>query len=40
MGLDGEWAKIDTHGVSEVLMNVWNEGRNIKYTWYLCYKKK
>ena len=39
MGLDGEWAKIDTHGVSEVLMNFWNEGRNIKYTWYLCFKK-
>ena len=39
MGLDGEWAKIDTHGVSEVLMNFWNEGKKIKYTWYLCFKK-
>ena len=39
MGLDGEWAKIDTHGVSEVLMNFWNEGKKIKYKWYLCFKK-
>ena len=39
MGLDGEWAKIDTHGVSEVLMNFWNEGKRIKYKWYLCFKK-
>ena len=39
MGLDGEWAKIDTHGVSEVLMNFWNEGKKIKYKLYLCFKK-
>ena len=39
MGLDGEWAKIDTHAVSEVLINFWNEGKKIKYTWYLCFKK-
>ena len=39
MGLDGEWAKIDTHAVSEVLMNFWNEGKKIKYKWYLCFKK-
>ena len=39
MGLDGEFAKIDTHGVSEVLMNFWNEGKKIKYKWYLCFKK-
>ena len=37
MGLDGEWAKIDTHGVSEVLMNFWNEGK--KYKWHLRFKK-
>ena len=39
MGLDGEWAKIDTHGVSEVLMNFWKEGKKIKYKSYLCFKK-
>ena len=39
MGLDGEWAKIDTHGVSEVLMNFWNEGKKITYKLYLCFKK-
>ena len=38
MGLDGEWAKIDTHGVSEVLMNFWNDGKKTKYEWYLCFK--
>ena len=38
-GLEGEWAKIDTHKVSEVLINFWNEGNKIKYTWYLCFKK-
>ena len=38
-GLEGEWAKIDTHAVSEVLINFWNEGNKIKYTWYLCFKK-
>ena len=27
------------YAVSEVLINFWNEGNKIKYTWYLCFKK-
>ena len=37
--LEGGWAQIDTQKVSEVLINFWNEGNKIKYTWYLCFKK-
>ena len=36
---DGEWVKIITQNVTEVLLNLWNEGKDIKYKWYLCFKK-
>ena len=36
---DGEWVKIVTQNVTEVLLNLWNEGKAIKYKWYLCFKK-
>ena len=37
--LKGVLMRILTHCVTEVLVNVWTEGKEIKYKWYLCYKK-
>ena len=37
--LKGMLIKISTKNVTEVLVNVWTEGKEIKYKWYLCYKK-
>ena len=37
--LKGMLIKIRTENVTEVLVNVWTEGKEIKYKWYLCYKR-
>ena len=39
--LKGMLIKISTKNVTEVLVNVWTEGKEkeIKYKWYLCYKR-
>ena len=37
--LKGMLIKISTKNVTEVLVNVWTEGKEIKYKWYPCYKR-